>query len=296
MNHAFVILAHDEPQLLIRTVARLCTANHFFFIHIDKKNERMLYTSEVEKLKYNSQVCSLFSFYKTNWGGANLIRATLHMFEIVKKLNIERKLNIQRIHLISGKDYPVRSNQEIDTFFELLDVKAYLHFGFISPSSPLTWRFNIYHLADVFDLRGKYNIIPRVFAKVQLMLRSVGIIIRKPLDKKLCYGSYWFSCDIELLEWILANHKPLLYRFKYTRCCDEVFFHYLIMNGPFAGKVLSRNYRFVKWNHGECCTLDESDLDDILISGSVFCRKVTMKDSMLLLDKIDDIIAKNGND
>lgn len=36
-NHAFLILAHNQPELLSRIVSVLMAQNHYFFIHVDAK-------------------------------------------------------------------------------------------------------------------------------------------------------------------------------------------------------------------------------------------------------------------
>ena len=36
-NHAFLILAHNQPELLSRIVSVLMAPNHYFFIHVDAK-------------------------------------------------------------------------------------------------------------------------------------------------------------------------------------------------------------------------------------------------------------------
>lgn len=38
-NHAFLILAHNQPELLSRIVSVLMAPNHYFFIHVDAKCE-----------------------------------------------------------------------------------------------------------------------------------------------------------------------------------------------------------------------------------------------------------------
>ena len=38
-NHAFLILAHNQPELLSRIVSVLKAPNHYFFIHVDAKCE-----------------------------------------------------------------------------------------------------------------------------------------------------------------------------------------------------------------------------------------------------------------
>ena len=38
-NHAFLILAHNQPELLSRIVSVLMAPHHYFFIHVDAKCE-----------------------------------------------------------------------------------------------------------------------------------------------------------------------------------------------------------------------------------------------------------------
>ena len=40
LNHAFLIIAHDSPELLRRIIDNLRAPNHFFFVHLDKKVDR----------------------------------------------------------------------------------------------------------------------------------------------------------------------------------------------------------------------------------------------------------------
>lgn len=47
MNHAFLITAHKYPEQLGEIVRILDAPNHYFFIHIDKKNYQTMVSSEV---------------------------------------------------------------------------------------------------------------------------------------------------------------------------------------------------------------------------------------------------------
>ena len=48
MNHAFLIEAHDSPELLQRIVDRLNAPNHYLFIHLDgKSNTAKINTSHI---------------------------------------------------------------------------------------------------------------------------------------------------------------------------------------------------------------------------------------------------------
>ena len=113
MNHAFLIQAHAYPELLFKIVNELNASNHFFFIHIDKKGKDMLSSSCIRELKLYQNVI-LLSDYQVNWGGAS-------QFKVTVRLLFEALLYIPKMdyfHLISGQDFPLKSNKEFDSFFE----------------------------------------------------------------------------------------------------------------------------------------------------------------------------------
>ena len=57
MNHAFLIQAHNQPQLLKLIVDLLDSSNHFFYIHIDLKSKKEMYQSEEITLLAQKKEC-----------------------------------------------------------------------------------------------------------------------------------------------------------------------------------------------------------------------------------------------
>ena len=49
MNHAFLIQAHNYPELLADIVNLMSAPNHYFFIHIDKKATIYMHSSQAIK-------------------------------------------------------------------------------------------------------------------------------------------------------------------------------------------------------------------------------------------------------
>jgi len=68
MNHAFLIMAHDEPKFLLKLVNALMSDNHFFYIHIDKRSKKFLESDELYEILNMSNV-NIVSRYNVNWGG-----------------------------------------------------------------------------------------------------------------------------------------------------------------------------------------------------------------------------------
>jgi hypothetical protein len=68
-----------------------------------------------------------------------------------------------------------------------------------------------------------------------------------------------------------------------------MFFQTLVMNSPFAGRVLGRNFRYVQWPaHGarNPKILDEGDFERIAASHAHFCRKIDSQVSASLVPRL----------
>lgn len=79
-NHAFLIVAHDYPEQLAEIVHLLDAPNHFFFIHIDKKNAvRMMESPGVMKLKRRRN-CNITHCVSVNWGGGTRRYKPLYVY------------------------------------------------------------------------------------------------------------------------------------------------------------------------------------------------------------------------
>lgn len=67
MNHAILIIAHNNPQLLKAIVSKLQDTNHYFFIHIDLKADLSVFKNML-KDDCNKNVFFLENRINVNWG------------------------------------------------------------------------------------------------------------------------------------------------------------------------------------------------------------------------------------
>lgn len=67
MKHAYLIVAHQYPEQLVRLVDRLQSPDARFYIHIDKKVEHMMDDPHIKKLQ-NCYNVLIYSVLKTYWG------------------------------------------------------------------------------------------------------------------------------------------------------------------------------------------------------------------------------------
>lgn len=294
MKHAILLLWHKDLQQL-KELIRFFDEDFAFYIHIDKKS--VISAGDIEDLKRNRENLHFYCKYKINWGGFNIVRAELFLLqEIVKE-----EENFDYIHFFSGQDYPIKKLNHIKSFFE--ENKGYEYIEYMKlPSEKWDYgtygRFNYYRFFDFWDVRT-----PQGAKKVSNLVkfqRRIGYKRRVPDQFDYLYGgSNWMSITQECAKYIVDNqkqNKPFYNRLKYTFASDEVYFHTVILNSPFAEKVKNDNVRCILWeNNGSSPrTLTEKDWWSIVTSDCLFARKWDARLSAKLMEYLKKYILNTG--
>jgi hypothetical protein len=186
----YLILAHSNYQFLDHLIEGLNSSNVRFYIHIDKK------VKEIYENK-KSNVFVLKKRIKINWGGFGMIEATLELLQNAFENNKSSK---SRYVLISGADYPIRSNIFINNI-----LKEDLEYINISPA-PLSHkpikRFEYFH----FDYARKvinFKFVLRYFCEKTLKI----LRIKRKIPFKIFVGSQWFALTNNCVGYILEEEK-----------------------------------------------------------------------------------------
>ncbi|MDR0427503.1 MAG: hypothetical protein LBH12_02745, partial [Dysgonamonadaceae bacterium] len=93
----------------------------------------------------------------------------------------------------------------------------------------------------------------------------------------------WINFSKEIVTYILEYlkiHPEYLSKFEHTLCGDEIFFHTLILNSPYASKVVNDSKRYIEYDSGgpeNPRTLKMKDLYKIESSNAWFGRKFNDK-------------------
>lgn len=285
MNHAFLIETHDCPELLQRIVNRLNSPNHYFFIHLDAKSK----VSKIETSHIRGGYLSDNQRVKVFYPGFSMIEAEISLMRAA----VAHPDGMDYFHLISGHDYPCRTNEEFDAFFEGCQKgRSFMHFDtdeqHIEWESKITRRYEPYYLQEQIKHR-----IPR-----GIIERFLNFCFRRKKNIELYAGWNWFSWHRTLAEWVLNyydTHPDYVNRFHYTKCCDEVIFHTMLFHYIKELNIDRDNaLRYIDWfPNREYDTLplvlDERDFASIRNSGAFFCRKVFSDRSKKLLDMLDEV-------
>lgn len=282
MRHAILITAHRNFDHLLYLV-RYFDADFDIYIHIDKKSR--ITPDEIYQLRHMEGVCGIYRKYSVNWGGYRFLKTILFLVK-----QVVRRGGVDYVHLISGSDIPIKKLSDFKAFFEQQPVHEYLE-NFSLPSSRWSGgglnRLRYYQLNDFLNLRVSKNMErQRAFFRFQDKWH-----IRRSISSKLPRfygGGNWWSLSWECLSYVAEytrNQKRLLKRLKFTFASDEIYFQTVIMNSPYAGRVVDDHMRYIDWryrNGNMPANLDLSDFEKIVGSPYLFARKIEYPVSMAL--------------
>lgn len=287
-KHAYLIMAHNEPYILERLVKLLDDKRNDLYIHIDKKNKN------IDKVKINSFVKKSKVYFTKSldvrWGSSRQIDCELLLLE-----EATSRGNYGYYHLLSGVDFPLKTQDEIHSFFEKNNGKEFVCFcDFSSIRSGVIDRIKYYHLFTN-NLRSSKKInlsqkLHSLFLKIQKLLKFNRI---KEKENSFKYGANWFSITDDLARYVLENKKYIKKTFRYTLCADELFLQTLVFNSKFYDKLYlkaddgySQIMRYVDWKRGNPYTFKLEDYDELMKSGMFFARKFSTSTDKLIIDKI----------
>jgi len=295
MKHAILIIAHGNFRHLMRLISHI-DSNCQVYIHLDRK--WVLSKQEYDTLSQFPTVKGIFSRYRINWGGFNMLKTALYL---LKKAVCDKE--IQYFHLLSGQDYPIRPVTEFTKFIEENNGKEFLEYHILPYHG---WDNGTYRRYEYFFFHDLFNFKTtkgrRWINKALQFQMKWNIKRRIPHHfEKLYGGCCWFSLSRDCIKYVLEyTHKyPAFYRWlKYTFVPEETYFHSVVLNSPFKINVVNRSLRYVDWRfrNGNCpANLDESDYEALRTSDAFFARKFTKEISAELINLIDHYLLNQQN-
>lgn len=294
IHHAFLIMAHSNWGQLGRLVSRLDEKSNLLIIHIDAKSnfssgdqQRLLSIPKKAEILFADRS-------KINWGGYSMVACELKLIQLA----LEHECDY--LHFLSGADYPIKSNREIQQFFET-------HYGteFVNISSEdflqqENYRFSKYHFFQEKVGRSRRSplfFLNKFFVRLQRCLPFIDRTRKYP-DIRFGVGSQWCSITRQFADYILQHSQLIEQLFHDTFCSDEVFVQTMLLNSPYY-KNWSGHYpefrdyrqcvRAIDWKRGDPYTFTAEDYPDLTATPCLFCRKVgtATPEQALLLDLLD---------
>lgn len=283
MYIAYIISAYKNPRQLIRLSNRLYDPSTSLFIHVDKKTIDPIYLEMLSGLSNRPNIFFL-KRYRCDWGTFGHVQATIEgINEIIK-----RRIPFDYVVLLTGQDYPIKTNEQIHQFFALNDGKSFMEY-FPLPSD--NWEGGGMQRLEQWHVR--------LFSRHYTFPKSSNSIFRRRFPnsfKPFGGSSYWClsrAC-IEYLYGFISNHRRYLNFFRYVDVPDELFFQTILLNSSLAGSIVNDDARFISWKDitsGSPAILDRSDFANLVSSPKLFARKFDQTVDSEILDMIDRAIT-----
>jgi hypothetical protein len=296
VNVAYIISAYKLPELLVRLVRRLDAPGTSTFIHVDAKTHDTVYRAMTEPLADLPNVHFLQRF-PCYWGDFGHVRATLEGLRAL--LSSGRPFDY--VVLLTGQDYPLRPNAEIAA--TLRDAAGQLFMlGWPIPNEH--WDGGLDRIEHWHFRVGRWPLsfpgtpFPQAWLNAAWSLPARVFRLRRSFPGGLRpYGgsSYWMmpaDCARYVHDYATANPEFVTF-FKHVHVPDEIFFHTIVMNSPFRGRVATDYLRYVDWEAGgdHPKVLTTADFDRLMESRKLFARKFDPAVDGTVLDRIDRVLA-----
>ena len=288
MKHAYLIIAHNEFNILEKVIKLLDHEKNDIFLHIDKKVKKF----EFEKFKKIPKKSKIYFTKRLDvrWGGASQIAAE---YVVLKHATSIDKYDYY--HLLSGVDFPIATQEEIHNFFEKHQGKEFVHFCYHHPVDDHRIERVKYHHLFGKNLRNRNKLKVKFAQKLHSIALRFQKLIKydRTKGREYWYGANWFSITDDLARYVVSIEKNIKKEFKNTLCADELFLQTIVYRSDFCKRLYKKvdnDYEQIKrcidWDRGGPYTFTLEDYDLLMNSGQFFARKVSTKDSIKLIDKI----------
>lgn len=306
MQINYIILAHRYPKQLRRLIQKLTTPEAFFYVHIDKNTSIDLFAKELADLPNISFVGDR---KQGIWGDIGIVNATVNALK-----QIVRDKKDGYCVLLSGQDYPIKSNDDIKFYFasnlgnEFIDIVP-LPTKHLSIDRIEKYKFNLSSRKEDFIQIG--SILEADFFTKETLKKIYRLIrvgrydfILKVLKRrkypnyiKPYGGSQWWALTTQTAEKIIqfVDEYPDFVKYHtYSLIPDEMFFQSIVMY------LMEENDKikimpfltYVNWEKKNCdlpVTFSTADLEELISQSDykLFARKFDSNISEVILDKID---------
>lgn len=269
-RHAYLIICHNHFEQLIIMLKALDDERNDFYIHVDKKVAN--FPKEMVEQAIQKGRCQFVERVEVNWGAFSQINCELVL------LKAATQSYHSYYHLISGVDFPIKSQTYIHEFFEQNNGNEYIEFCKEEQRKDFLYRVSWYHLfQEKIGNEKDTSFFIRQWCKWEHRLlkiqRILGIDrIRKQHDL-FFKGANWFSITHGLAVFIVNNEEYIKKWFRWSNCGDESFVQVIAMMSPYKENIVNDHLRYIDWERGTPYVFKKEDYDVLKSSQYLWARK-----------------------
>lgn len=270
-RHAYLIMAHNEPQLLDALLKALDNERNDIYLHIDAKAgfDCASYQPVFSKVHY------IQNRIDGRWGDFSLVEIEFALIRAAVQLG-----QYSHFHLLSGVDLPVKSQVFIHDYCNAHPQTLFIGYAQNVTNSELAWRSQHRFLYSRSFKSG--STIKKITRALIARIQSLFKYTRYPLTVKK--GSQWWSITSDFAKYLLDNEQQIRHYFQGTYCPDEMVIQTLCWNSPFRHKICSVTdefhgcKRYIPWHNGSLMPFTDNDFTLMQHSDFWFARKFSSSD------------------
>lgn len=271
-KHAYLIIAHNEFEILKVLLSMLDDERNDIYLHFDKKAGKV----NLEEFKtIKSRLIILNNRLDVRWGHSSQIRVELLLFEEAYKVG-----EYAYYHLLSGVDLPIKTQDYIHHFFDIHNGCEFV--GYV----PELFDERVLKYYLFIGLEKKSNVLDCILKYLNICsLKTQDLLhIRRKRDIQFRKGCNWVSITPVLVRLLLEKKEYILKRFRYTCCGDELFVQSVLWNSELKERIYNQQDEFlgcmrcIDWKRGKPYVWRNEDFSILKQSEALFARKFGSKD------------------
>lgn len=289
MKHAFLIMAHHEPELL-RTLLRLLDdERNDIFLHIDRRATK-LREALADACTHHARLHRIEPPHAVGWGDISQVETELRCFA-----EAHRHGPYAYYHLLSGVDMPIKTMDEIHAFFDTHAGREFIGF----------WD-DEHHRRDLQRKISRHYFFTRYLKRrphpwrhrLTTPIRNLALAVQKGTRYRRRHiiefkkGFNWCSITHDFCTHLVGKRNRLLRIFRQTLCPDEIYKQTLVWNSPYRHALYDiddperGSLRRIDWQRGSPYAWQPEDIDELLRSEQMFARKFTKEAAEALMRRL----------
>lgn len=280
-KHAYLIIAHNNFDVLEKLLKMLDFKYHDIYMHIDKKVKDFNF-EYFKSICKESKVCFTEKRIDVKWGHQTQVLTEMLLFETAYKNG-----EYSYFHLLSGVDLPLKKAEDIYTM-QAEHGKSFIQ---ISPKTSIGDEARV----SRYNLLIKNN---KIKAALEILQRKLKINRTKNVTLKK--GANWASLTNRAVCVLLKRKREIKKLTFLSNCADEIYKQTILYKYAKDDIYFDENgntnfLRYVDWSEKKKNPkiLTGEDFEKITASGCLFARKFDSVKSKGLINKIYDFVM-NG--
>ncbi|MEG1809416.1 MAG: beta-1,6-N-acetylglucosaminyltransferase, partial [Oscillospiraceae bacterium] len=197
-RHAYLVMAHGGFEQLAALLALIDDSRNDIFLHIDKKAGKVDEASLFAAVSLSR--LNLIPRVSVNWGGYSQIACVFALLQAALNAG-----DYAYLHLISGADLPLRTQDAMHAFFDSHDGREFIEFSGMAIDANTKCRLSLYHFFQEWPRKGS------IYRRMEDA--SLRFQMRKGVDRTLGEqsvfqkGATWFSITGALARFAVENER-----------------------------------------------------------------------------------------